>query len=262
MQLNEITERSKAVGKSIKEYRIKRGYNQRQLADSFSVYVKREKPYNRTTISTWEKGCLPREQILTELAEFLNAPYGAFSYWENEQKSVHIADNGLKNEEEFARYDHEPVFVEFGRGNAKWGIIDARKGVIIFSHDRMLPFSDLEGYDILRRPLPFSTPADATFENSTPMSLREIRLSEKVWVEPVGGTWQYRQDVKDWGQFDSISKTIRLRSGVVFSLDRYGKEFLCFAEPCVYSSDEKSYSLYSPESARKEKIVSLDNVLS
>ena len=218
----------------LKELRKQHGMSQEEFAIAFSKFVGR-KTYRRSTIGTWETVKMPQKKILKQIAAFYGIPYNHIVVDEKED-TIDLNDAVIADKNSLWKYDHEPVWCLLHKNHGgydtygRWGLIDAQAKTIVFSATYNVPFESID-FELYRRPLPFSFPADAI---SRPLSVKEVALRKKIWIEPIGGDYQTRQFLKSWGTYQKAADSVLCDTGLTYPMQMYGKTFLAFSEPCEY----------------------------
>ena len=230
------------VGKRIRELRIKAGMTQSDIAEAFANYLGREKKFRYSTICGWEKGNIPRQKTLYDLADFLGISPSYFmldksSLGQNitEERMIKIK----KVSEQLKMYDGLPVWCSFIDQNeigslcGKWGIVDMYEKKIVFSSTSVVRFDDIN-FQIYRQPIQFSYSIEATSE---PLSLSVLMKRKKIWVEPLNGSYETRQLAKGYGTVNKALNLIVMDNGIHYSIKNYGVSFLAFDDPCDYEPE-------------------------
>ena len=239
MKRNNTINPNDTISIRLKELRKQHNMSQDEFAIAFSKFIKR-KPYRRSTVSTWETNKTPPKNILKQIAAFYGIPYNEIVTDEEPEETIDMENSVVVKADDLWKYDHEPVWCLFhescgGYDNyGRWGLIDASSKKIIFSASHNIPFHNIN-FKMYRRPLPFSFPADAI---SRPLSVKEVALRKKIWIEPIGGDYQMRQMTKSWGKYQKATDSILCDTGIFYPMQMYGKSFLAFSEPCEYKEQQ------------------------
>ncbi len=238
------------IGEKIAILRKKMGYTQSELGQLFAEFIGRKEPYRYTTVCTWEAGTkLPSEKILYDLANFFCIePKEFYLDVSSAQHIISQSETSLSQKElEFGKlYDGMPVWCSYERmGNnsfvGKWGIVDATNRCIVFSSNQAVRFSNIN-FEVYRKPVQFEYSLEAKGHALSPS---KVKTKKRVWVEPLGGTYDARQLSKGYGTYNRMNDSVMLDNGLIYPLGMYGVTFLAFSDPCDYDEEKPILSPYN-----------------
>ncbi len=230
------------VSQRIAELRKKSNMTQTEFAEAFASYLGRDKPFRYSTICNWENLKIPKQKRLYEIADF----YGVESSYllldkapmndiasDNKMFEIKQTDGVLK------MYNGQPVwcaFVEVSeRDNlcGKWGIVDYNARCIVFSSMASISFDKIN-FSIYKRPIQFSYSLEGI---GNPLTVTNLQKRSRIWIEPLNGEYEARQNMKGYGRYNKISDEVILENGLRFSMINYGTSFLAFDDTCEYKKE-------------------------
>lgn len=234
------------IGDRLRKIRLSHQLTLEEFANQFSSFIGQSDAFKRQTVARWEKGSSPKDKsIYAKIAEFYQVPIYYLIPNDNTMDPIKSNEFVMEISDKLQHYNGEPVWccmesdAVFFQGYGRWGIIDIANHAIVFDRDNYVYFANIN-FPIYKRPLPFTFSPDAIHR---PLSIKEIKNRTRVWLEPIGGDYYYRQQLKGWGKYNSDNDSIITAGGCTYQTEFYGKTFLCFSEPCLYKEEE----IYTPD---------------
>ncbi len=223
----------------LRELMIEKNLTVAQLAEKMEELS--DSPIDVSTVYRYINGInFPRTKALRILCKIFDKPenyFNNYQYKEGESDDLIVNKETKASEIEaiLSLHDGEPLWCQNDKTKypGRWAIVDAEKKVLIFSAEEQISFSDVDF------PVFYSEPTFARMNGhpaSLPLTVPQIRKVDGwMWVEPISGKPEDRFTLRDWGWYCANDYSIRLSSGGILPLQRYGVDFLCFSDYIPYS---------------------------
>ena len=104
-----------------------------------------------------------------------------------------------------------------------WALINAFSNSLVFTDKSEIPFEALQE-NIYMVPLPFTFGLRCVHE---PLNIKDILLSERVWVEPISTDPDLAAELRGW-YHPHERRLVQNEFGNRFYLDTYGSKWLAF----------------------------------
>ena len=204
--------------------------SQADLCVKIDAYLRKrgeKREFRQATISNWERANnYPRKRYIDALCDIFDVDE---TYFINESKKENILKFEKIDVDNIERYASSPVYVYFQDEDiGMWGIVTSDGSYINMANETKIPVIRVKE-SIYSCPIPFSYGIDS---NCKPLNATQLKKLEKFWVEGVGGSYEARQKVKGWYQYDKQRDEIYNGNYDYLSMDGIGKSWIAFKD-CV-----------------------------
>jgi len=179
---------------------------------------------DKTTVSNWESG---RRQLaldrLVQIAELLNVGV-TYLLGLDEQ----ISPSASVSPASLPVLHRTPVWMR-SRG---WALVNSATGTLVFADKSEVAFSDIKDAIYLVPPV-FALSLRGIGE---PMSIDNMRMADRVWVEPITTDTELGDELRGWYR-PRAQGLVENEYGQRFYIDTYGAKWLAF-ENCLVASDD------------------------
>ena len=179
---------------------------------------------DKTTVSNWESG---RRQLaldrLVQIAELLNVGV-TYLLGLDEQ----ISPSASVSPASLPVLHRTPVWMR-SRG---WALVNSATGTLVFADKSEVAFSDIKDAIYLVPPV-FALSLRGIGE---PMSIDNMRMADRVWVEPITTDTELGDELRGWYR-PRGQGLVENEYGQRFYIDTYGTKWLAFGN-CLVASDD------------------------